>query len=565
MKAIFIRLLILIPFISSCNKEFPNRLLEYSEQQGYDAGTSKVLYIIVDGLRGEAVQEILPTQLVKMQQNSMFGYGSLIDFKSNPHTKEIGWTNLLSGTTSDKHAVVNSDLSTYKSKEYPNLLSRIKALDLGYEITANSSSDEFTNTFIKGVTDASVSKSDQEVVDKTKAALKENERSVFLAHFSEVDKAGQAGSYESSDAKYIAAIKAFDKQVSELITEIQSRQNFKTENWLVIVTSSAGGAIENNGEINNTSYGDSKRNIFTLFYSPKFDRKFFPTPNSSSIPYQGAAVRYTYGTPSTNAVLQDAAAFNFANNKNFTISFNFKSNIKDGNWNYPIFLSKRDAGFSGPGWNIFGEVRNGNMALGMNSNIGGQAFGTAVNNGEWHNFTVTVTRGDSLRVFTDGVPNDRQALTNGNNLDNNAPLVVGKKAGNDNSAPDVLISNIQIYNVAIPKENIKAVYGKTLIDDSHPYYENLIGYWPGYDDIGKGQIRDMTGNGRHLNLTGNYNWVSFNDIVSYFSPPISDSFYKIVPNGVDVPFMIYQWLGIIPQKEWKLDGKSWTPVYKIMK
>jgi len=565
MKAKLIRLIILIPIIFSCNKEFPNRLLQYSEQQGYDAGTAKVMYIIVDGLRGQAIQDLQPPQLIKMQQNSMFSYGNLIDFKSTPHTKEIGWANILTGTTSNKHGVINTDLASYKSKEYPDILTRINSLEIGYDIVANSSSESFTHTFLKGISDANLSASDQEVLDKTKKALQVDETSVLLAHFTHIEEVAEENSYESNDNNYAEAVQIFDQQVSELISEIENRQNFKTENWLVVICSSAGGPIDNSAEQDNTSFGDSKRNIFTMFYSPKFDRKFFPKPNSSSIPYLGSAIRYTYGTPSTNAVLSDASAFNFGTDKDFTISFNFKSNIVGGNWNYPIFLSKRDVGFSGSGWNIFGEVRaDGNMALGINSNIGGQAFGTAINDGNWHNFTVTVTRGDSLRVFTDGVANDKQVLSNSNNLDNNAPLVVGKKAGNDNSSPDVLITNIQIYNVALTNNDVKSLYGRTHVDESHPYYNNLIGYWPGYDDIGKSQIRDLSGNGRHLNLTGNYDWISFSDVVSYFSPPISDAFYQSVPNGVDVPFIIYQWLGIIPQESWELDGKSWTPVYKIL-
>lgn len=64
-----------------------------------------------------------------------------------------------------------------------------------------------------------------------------------------------------------------------------------------------------------------------------------------------------------------------------------------------------------------------------------------------------------------------------------------------------------------------------------------------------------------MRLTGPYSWVSFSDVASYLKPPISYAFYRSVPNSIDVPFIIYQWMGVITPKEWALDGKSWTPTF----
>lgn len=548
----------------SCNKEFPNKLLDYSEQQGYDAGTAKVLFILVDGLRGTAVQEIQPANLMAFSQNSMFAYNSLADHQTGVHRKEIGWANMLTGTTSIKHGVIDADLDRYNKEEYPHLFDRLAGLEEPFEMTGYSSSPKLSEVFLSDAVQGGLVDSDDAVLDQVSTALTETDGSVYLAHFTSVDRAGQDHSFESDDPAYQAAIKELDQRVAALIETISGRDNVETENWLIVISSSSGGELTDAGEVDNTRYGDAMRNVFTMYYSPKFGRRFFPRPNSQSIPYLGSAVRFTYGDRPTNAVLDDASMYNFGADRDFTISFNFKSNIEGGNWNYPIFLSKRDVGFSGPGWNVFGEVRDGAMALGVNSNMAGQMFGSAVNDGQWHNFTLTVTRGDSARVFTDGRFNAGQA-TNANSVDNSAPLVIGKKAGNDNAAPDVLIANLQIYDVAFTNSEVTEHSGKTFIEPSHPRYGNLIGYWPSYDDIGTTRIRDLSGNENHMELRGDYNWVSFNDIVSYFTPPVSDAFYRIVPNGVDVPFMIYQWLGVIPQEDWELDGKSWTPDYKAIK
>lgn len=557
-------LIALMSLAISCNKDFPNQLLDYGDQQGYDAGTAKVLFIIVDGLRGSAVQDIQPPNLIAMSASSMFAYSSLADYQPGIYSKQIGWANMLSGTTREKHGVVDDDLSHYRRDVYPHLFDRLGELELSYELAGYSSSESFSTAFLDQAVEGGFVENDQAVFDQVSQALTETDGGVFLAHFTGLDQIAQQHSYESEDPEYRKAVGELDERVAELITAIDARENVETENWLVIISGSSGGPIKQSGPEDNTAYGDPRRNVFTMFYSPKFARKFYPKPNSQSIPYLGNALRFTYGDRPTNAVLEDASLYNFGADGDFTISFNFKSNIEGGNWNYPIFVSKREVGFSGAGWNIFGEDRNGAMALGMNSNFGGQAFGAAVNDGKWHNFTVAVSRGDSLRVFTDGTFNEAQA-TNTNNMDNPAPLVVGKKAGNDNAEPDVLIANLQIYDVAFSKEDVALHAGKTVIDSLHPYYEHLVGYWPSYDDIGTTIIRDFSGHNNHLEIQGDYNWVSFNDIVPYFTPPISDAFYRLVPNSVDIPFVIYQWLGVIPQEDWKLDGKSWTPDYKVIK
>ena len=93
----------------------------------------------------------------------------------------------------------------------------------------------------------------------------------------------------------------------------------------------------------------------------------------------------------------------------------------------------------------------------------------------------------------------------------------------------------------------------------HPKYDALVGYWPGYDDINTGLLTELTGRADDMRLTGPYSWTSFSDVVSYLKPPISYAFYRAVPNAVDVPFVIYKWMGVNVPDNWALDGRSWTP------
>ncbi len=557
-------LVIIVLALSSCNKDFPNILKEFSKQPDYDSGSSKVLYIIADGVRGRALQQLELPNFRIITRNSLHSYGSLGDYESAPFSRETGLTSLMTGVTSAKHQVTSNDLAEADLASYPTILKRIKDGSPDIMTAAFSPDTDVLNSLFKDANTSSLVASDAEVLQKSTEEIKNGSSDLIITHFMEPYEAGKAHSFETNDTDYVNALRRFDESVGSLIEAIRERPTYGQENWLVIITSSIGGPAINT-DVDNTSYGDNDRNTITFFYSPKFTRSLLSRPNSTQIPYEGNALRYTYGSPAVNATLQNADLYNFGPNTDFTINFFFKSNVT-GSYNYPIILSKRDVGFSGNGWNLFMEVRDGNNKIGWNSNISGQTFGTKqINDGVWHSFTVVVSRSgtaDTVKVYTDGELNAFQTV-NGNSLLNNAPLVIGKKAGDGNSNPDFQLSNLQIYNAAFTANEVANLAGITHIDNTHPKKTHLIGYWPGYDDVGTNKLTDVSGNNKHMTITGPYNWTSFSDVISHFRPPIRDSFYRLVPNTVDIPFFIYQWFGIIPQDSWKLDGKSWTPTLLV--
>lgn len=560
----FTPLVIILLALSSCNKDFPNILKEFAGQPNYDSGSSKVLYIIADGVRGKALQQLELPNFRVVTRNALHSFGSLGDFKSTPFTKESGLTSLLTGVTSTKHKVESNDLSTADLESYPTILKRIKNSKANLYTAAFSGNAEVYDALLKDADKGELANSDEQVLEKSKDELTNGSSDLVIAHFTEPYTVGVQNSFEADDAQYLEALRTFDASIGQLLEALKSRKTYAQENWLVIITSSIGGFAENE-EVDNTAYGDNERNTITFFYSPKFSRSLLSRPNSTQIPFDGNALRYTYGSPSVNATLQDAELYNFPANTDFTINFFFKSNITESH-NYPIILSKRETGFSGNGWNLFLEVRNGNNKIGWNSNISNQAFGTKqINDGLWHSFTVVVSRSgnaDTVKVYTDGEYNAFQTV-NGNSLLNNAPLVIGKKAGDGSTGPDFQMANLQIFNAAFSEKEVAELSGATLIDDQHPKKSNLIGYWPGYDDVGTNKLTDMSGSNKHMTITGPYNWTTFSDVVTYFQPPIRDSFYRLVPNAVDVPFFIYQWFGIIPNEAWGLEGKSWTPTLLV--
>jgi len=545
-------------FLSACNDKMPYLLREYPTDIAADAGKPKVLLIVADGLRGKAVQDIEPANLRRMRRRALYTYGSLADTSTVPMTNETGWANLLTGVEWGKHGVNAGNLSDL-SVDYPTIFSRLKTGKKTYKSASFTSSDDLSAHL---AADADLRETfagdDARTFAKALAEVANGDADLVFVQLDNAEKVGQQHSYESSDSDYQAAVRDLDGKIGQLVDALEARSTYEREDWLVIVTSNKGGQAAS-AEVDNTVYGDNTRNTFTMFYSPKFSDRVLARPNSQQIPFIGNAVRYTYGSPRVNAILDDASSFNFGNNQNFTITLFLKTTNPGGGWNYPIFFVKRVQGFSGPGWNFFGESRGGNTTWGFNSSIGGQVFGKAVNDGKWHAITIVVNRSDkTIRGFTDG-DFDAQQNANGNNLNNNAPLAIGKWPGNDAQMPDWMIANVQIYNTAFTDGEVKDLAGVTLLDQGHPKWNQLIGYWPGYADVNSGTLTEMTGKAGNMKLSGPYSWVSFTDVESYLKPPISYAFYRSVPNSVDIPFMIYKWMGMSTPEEWALDGKSWTP------
>ncbi|GEM62627.1 hypothetical protein SF1_06090 [Sphingobacterium faecium NBRC 15299] len=547
----------------ACNKDFPNLLQNFNEAKDSPETRDKVLLVIVDGLSGSAVQDLEPVNLTGFTRNGLVTYGSLAD-----PTTDFEVTNtsvaaaLLTGVNSVKNKVNADDLSVLNTAEYPTIFSQLKSIGTGRKSTLFTSSDNYANYLGK---DAVVAKGadDKAVIASAVKNLSTDSADFNVVHLAQVEQVGREYGFGKTVPQYVDAVTQMDKQVKELVESLKARQSYTHENWLVVVTSGKG-ATSTDPVTDFTAFGDAKRQTYTLMYSPKFSRKILPRPSAKDIPFAGNATRFNYAANNqATSKLGDVTKFNMGTGSDWTITLFLKFNNANATYYYPSFLSKRAAGFSGAGWNMFLEAGY----WGINSSIAGQAFGPNINDGEWHALTTVIKRSgsqDSVYVFTDGTKasvTNSQVSANSNNLDNNAPFTIGYLAG-DSGNPDISICNLQIYNRAFTFDEIKQYGGVTHIDEKSPFWNNLQGYWPGYDDVNTTLLTEKTGKGAgNFVLKGSTSWVSFNELVPFFQPPISDSFFRQVPNAVDVPFMIYQWLGVTVQSSWKLDGKSWSPNY----
>ena len=549
-------------FQTSCNEDFPNILKEKYEDQEMGKSLNKVLVVVVDGIRGNALMEIDPENLRKVARNSFYSNSSLGDYNGNvDFTKEIGLANIFTGVTTPKHGVT-SDLSSIDIQNYPTVFDRLNENYSEFNSRAFTTNTELKNNLFKSVKDAQVVNSDEEVLSKTKEAILEDDIQMVVTHLSDIDKIGAANSYDSDDANYRQAILKFDNQVLDLIKTLESRPNYKNENWLVIFTSSIGGEIAAGNGGDETVYGDNKRNTFTYFYSPRFTRKYQAKPSTNSIPFTGSGLHLSYGTSANNALsarLQDVSKIGLSGTSSFTITFFYKMNTKHSG--YPPIVLHRLQTDDGAGWQFI--MSEESLQFGAS---GIAKIKTAnVTDNKWHAITVSVNRtANTAKIYTDGVLSN-QTTAGTSSLINQNPLIIGKVPNNTNNSGDYIVCNLQIYNVAMTDDEVKEYARLGLVKpDNSPFYNNLLGYWPTYSDVGTDKVTDVTEKAGNLKIYNEVKWASFDEYVPYFRPDVNETTFKLVPNQVDIPFFIFQWFGVLPKSEWKLDGQAWTPPYAVL-
>lgn len=541
-------LLLSLLVLAGCNKEFPNLLKQdYPDGSVIASQNSKILFVIVDGLQGEFLSKLEPEEvptISTMNKNAMYSFNSLVDHENTEVSDALGWTTMMTGVTSDKHGVTTNDFANSNLDEYPTFLTRIKQVKPEMRLSVYGTTANFINNLTEDASEKELLASDAQTKNAVIAELGKAEADIVIAQFQNVSDA-----IGTSDANYQEAVGEFDTYLGELKKALESRSNFKNENWMVIVTSNKG---TTNTGVKLDKYEDNSRNTFTMFYAPKFSDRVLPKP-LTGIPYIGNGLRFTYGADRNKATVKDVNAYNLGANANFTMQLNIKA--KPGVVYYPTFFSKRAVGFSGPGWNMFMSHED---AWKINSNAAnGEILGGKVSDGEWHTITVVFDGVNSkIKTYTDGVFNN-EGVMNGNAMTNSAPLQLGHLIEGDF---DILITNVQMYNTSLSNEIIAAYACKTEIDETHPGWDNLIGYWPG-DELGKTVMKERTGSGHDFNVEGSLKWESFNDVAPNLCPAVKDEYFRIVPNAVDLSFQIYQWLGIAVPSNWDLDGKAWTPSF----
>lgn len=207
---------------------------------------NKVLIIGIDGVRPDCLLKAKTPNLDKLWQNGAYSFS----VKTDPISSSgICWTSMLTGVWHEKHNVLDNDYTNPNLAAYPHFYHRVKEQkpDLKlfsvvnwspvHKILQNGDAD-FANNYL----------SDEKVTDRvTDLLLNENPDAMFV-QLDEVDHAGHEFVYSVNSEKYLAAIEKADTLVGKMISAIQSRKTYTSENWLVLVSTDHGGSEKGHGK-----------------------------------------------------------------------------------------------------------------------------------------------------------------------------------------------------------------------------------------------------------------------------------------------------------------------------
>ncbi|SFH00379.1 DUF4983 domain-containing protein [Pedobacter insulae] len=555
-------------FASSCNKDFPNTLrVDYPDDTtNVTLKERKVLYIILDGVRGNALKTVNPPNLAQIVRKSIYAYDALSDFGTNAMTNAGAWTNATTGVTSDKHKVVSEDFSGSQLATYPSLFTRLKQVKPNLRTASIAASQAFNaNLALDAVSKVNFENDDAKVKDAIVEELKKPEAAVVIGQFHSAEIAGAANGYTDNTTAYTNAILTLDTYIGNIMTALQQRPTFAKEDWMVVIASNKGGNVPvDPGSVGLGAFSDPVRNNFIAFYNPRFVSQITPKPDINSLPYSGFAPRFT-GTSSifTNAKLNNNTLGNFGSNGQFTFVCKIKNDGAASN--YPAVVSKRASFNIGvPGWVLFLENDVIMLNIGQVGFSNRQVSFGKIRDGIWHSLAFKIYNDAGKRwatVFLDGVKGLSLDITDRGNFDTTAPFTLGGNfAANEGGTINVLIKDIALFSAAISDADLVANMKKAVISADYPNYASLAGYWPANEGGGT-TIADVSGKAPSFTTSANINWTSFSDSSPHVSPLISSATFGVVINNVDIPYQIYQWMGIIVPNSWDLMGKTWRPTY----
>ncbi len=571
---------------ASCNTDIVNPLREDYPQNQVETTKGKVLWIVMDGASGLAVREAsndLKAPTIRgMRDHAIYTFNGLASTKADQPVDGLqGWDNLLTGTLDGTSAE-------------PSALKRLKELDKSKTIAVYASTDGFYNLCQADADSKFKSASDKEVADKLETSLKNDTSDFVIAEFNGVEQAGKKAGFDYTDGdgkrqpteEVMNAVSEVDKYVGRIMNALKARPNYATENWLIILTSNYGGVTYVEGD---NVYKMADRNTFSMMYNEKFSNKLEVEPGDDQLKYSYFTPLYGGNNLTKNAVVKDYSLFDFrfkdekGDTLNYTVQFMYKA-LKSGKQSGYELVScaEQTQPKSGQGWDVFqdGEQFRSFTSSG-GSNRADSKFSPKLSDGKWHTVTMIYDlRQRRVYQYQDGKSNaynGREFLPLKENPDSIATdpakkcaLTIGQiKKSVTKNGNGFLITNLQIYNVALPLDFVAKNYKQTGLDElaeEWPYWDNLIGYWPcdREDDFKQKELKDYSKYGSVFNgvnagksdlvLSEDAKWYNGSEQDPNVKPIINASYYQSVINLVDIPYQTFQWFGLTVPSSWKWTG-----------
>ncbi len=507
--------------------------------------TKKVLIIGIDGCRSDALQAAETPNLDKLIAKGIFSPDAINDdiTISGP-----SWSAILCGVWSDKHLVTNNSFNGSDYDSYPHVFKHLNDFDPNLNTVSICRWGPINDFIVQDHADFKWNtSSDLEVATEAATYFAQNDPDVMFLHFDDVDHAGHGHGFAITVPEYRAAIEDVDAHVGTVIEALEQRPNYPNEDWLVLVTTDHGGI--------GTSHGGSsieEENVFIIasgnYISPRLILKDSSIVTDNFFNCLGDSVELHFDGVDDQVQIASNPLFDFGEDQDFTIECRVRTAVAAdvaivGNKDWDSGLNK---GFvfsfkypSGPEWKV--NIGDGSNRADLNT-------GGTIADKEWHTLSVTFDRDGLMRMYQDGAIVDSTDISSIGDITTSDGLFLGTDI---NGAYDYsgAIAELRVWNTVLDRKAIQD-WHCTFIEDSHPNYGDLTGYWKLNEGMGTNPVSDYSGNNNSGQLQGT-NWKVPDSTVVYD--------YSSTSRLTDIIPTALRHLCIPIAPSWNLDGTSLIP------
>lgn len=577
-RAILAGIFSLLFLFTSCNDEYADPLRKDYPANELEERHGNVLLIVLDGASGAAIKQANNDRRIEnlraMMSSSLYTFNGLADTRADTLvTDELGLNNLLTGMQNNTSAT-------------PSFIQRMKEIKEDSRISVYASTDYFYEK-CKGGSDVNEKGTDVQLVDKVVSSLQKEGTvpDLTVLELNSIQQSGQSAGFYEKDGNptegVMSAIATTDKFIGRIMNALKARPEYSNENWLVIVTSNYGGDENNEGE---SVYDMKDRNTFSLLYNERFTSKLQLIPSADE-------QRYTYFTPlysgsgaTDYAKVNDPTLFDFNavdsltnDTCSYTLQFMYYASLDKHDGLSMVSKAIKNNPGTAEGWQIYQTKSSFASYLGGQRNT---SKGITLIDGDWHVITMVVDyHKQAVFLYQDGEKSEYPGRDSLSMIEykkaavlmtgNKAPLTIGWifRAQRSNKSR-FSVTNLQIYNVALPASYIKKNYNLTGLDklEDFSYWDNLIGYWPcdREEDKDLSILKDYSKYGSVYNginagksdmtLSSNARWISGSSVEKNVRQAVSSAYYQAVMNVADIPYQMFQWLGLNVPVSWGWSG-----------
>lgn len=565
----------------ACNKTVVNDLpTSYpADGNGVESQNRKVLYLILDGAEGQQIDTLAPANISSLLKTSVYTWIGMSGANNKDTVLPGAWASMMTGYNTEK-TKVELGFDTANLEDFPSITTRLKSAAPGLRTAGYSSSKLFDEYLLSDATEKKLSEGDDAAVAANVINnLKNDSAGLIIGQFHSIAQAGDKFGYRHNIPEYAKAVASVDGYIGQILAAMKARPNYKNENWLIVLASNENGKLDkNDGGDSTSAYNDTRRNSFIIYNNPRFIAENIGrdgTPSTKGLSaYNDSALLLTgSGSNGVSVSIPQNDMYSVKEGQGGTVEFKFKIldlTLKGSGY---LNLVANGGGFvTNPnGFSVWVDGNTIKFFMGDNAHYINSNSAAQIKDGNWHTvcFAYDYPKGSGklyANLYIDGVLDRGDLSCDITEIIPKKPITIGCSPGQSGAGnyTNYLVTDFRFWNTQLPSDVIALYNCQNEISSTSPYIGNLMASYRLNDGNGSTVIKDKSANqldAEILDPSKLASWQTFNDVSNSICPAPDQNFYKATPNGLDIPMQIYQWLGVVIDPVWNLEGQYWTNGY----